>query len=367
MKTTRKLMSAILAVVMTMSLVSPAFAVKNALGDNTTEITNQEALRAANPWFKLAWKIFTASSTWIDLNFGIHTDPSYYDSTDHTQINTETIKFGTGDDPTDDGSAVSHIMNVTSKVKSMEAWITAATPIGFLHSMTVTIDDANRKTIAVKSLGLGVHWTINMSDLDSKSPALGEWKITYTANSQHSGACYYRQNYNISGKAAPMGNVGIINDKINYYLDDTGKVSLYSTEEVMAADFRNRNLLGTKLNMTELTNQFKANNGWVNNLRDYDDGDTILFEDIIDSIYYNEETDSTIFEFVDNTFQEPAGFEFRGNLTDSYQAGETLTLHFKVVQYGEYENHVFEELNYHQKYLDQYIIPEITDYLVARS
>lgn len=130
------------------------------------------------------------------------------------------------------------------------------------------------------------------------------------------------------------------------------EISTYSSNEVLDGD--------------ELTAQFydAVYDLYVDNLKNYDIGDTINFCDEIISIEYNEEKSMT-----ELTFPCDAGniyWQFSGDLRDRYSIGDLVNLTFTVEKAGESNGIIFESLNY---ILDNYTLrekgsyPSIDDYI----
>ena len=104
-----------------------------------------------------------------------------------------------------------------------------------------------------------------------------------------------------------------------------------------------------KLNFQELLDQKTdtASNRELDIIKDYSIGDIIKFSDIISNITYNPERNVTFFQF-ESVEDEMYGLEFYGDLTSEYFIGDNLELQFKVEKLGEYEQFIFETLNYLQ-------------------
>ena len=103
------------------------------------------------------------------------------------------------------------------------------------------------------------------------------------------------------------------------------------------------------INLKELISQKtdKVSNIEVDSFLDYAVGDEIHFSDIIKAVSYNKERDVTLFQFV-STEAPIYGLEFKGNLATTYKSGDTLNLKFTVEKLREYNDYVFETLNYLQ-------------------
>ena len=219
-----------------------------------------------------------------------------------------------------------------------------------------------------KAVDLGQHYYL---DIRLGTMLRGDWRVHYAATDSFSCTCYYRHssaNPPTSTSTYTLGYNTELTDSngISYYINnETGKVSYYQTNsdnvEITSNIFNNR----TKLSMSELTEQYKVGDDWVNNLRNYNPGDEVVFCDTIAEIYYDQDGDFTAFEFKDDTFGENGAFAFRGDLTSEYQVGDELTLNFLVVAYDCVGDIVFEELNYQQEYYDNKVIPDINNYILT--
>lgn len=93
------------------------------------------------------------------------------------------------------------------------------------------------------------------------------------------------------------------------------------------------------LTMADLQRQFYDPTIGVDvyDLADYEPGDTVLIRDRLVEVRYDAASDETTLVFSDEEGLH-LDWAFRGNLTDRYAAGDTITLKFKVVEYaGEFE------------------------------
>lgn len=103
----------------------------------------------------------------------------------------------------------------------------------------------------------------------------------------------------------------------------------------------------------------------VNNFRDYNVGDPLLFSDKISDISYDKKADATTVKLLYKGNE--VTWPFKGDLTDRYKPGDMLSLQFTVVSEYSYDGYLFENLDYFvdgasAKQKNQYV--DIRQYLV---
>ena len=82
----------------------------------------------------------------------------------------------------------------------------------------------------------------------------------------------------------------------------------------------------------------------VDYLRDYNTGDDIIFEDIIDKIQFNpNENNTSLFFLLDNEYIE---WKFNGNITNKYKKEDRINLHFKVITVKQCKEITFESIDF---------------------
>ena len=100
------------------------------------------------------------------------------------------------------------------------------------------------------------------------------------------------------------------------------------------------------LDIKQLNNQFYDEKSGisVDYLRDYNTGDDIIFEDIIDKIQFNpNENNTSLFFLLDNEYIE---WKFNGNITNKYKKEDRINLHFKVITVKQYKGITFESIDF---------------------
>jgi len=101
----------------------------------------------------------------------------------------------------------------------------------------------------------------------------------------------------------------------------------------------------------------------VDNFKNYNVGEWILFKDRINSVEYNADRNVTVFKFYSTKETENA-LEFYGDLTDTYKKDLMLKLKFNVVKIGSLDGFVFESLDYIEDFnYDGDAAPHIDNYL----
>ena len=131
--------------------------------------------------------------------------------------------------------------------------------------------------------------------------------------------------------------------------DNVKKIIVDNKVYTMPIALYNHSVDKESINLKELIDQKtdKDSNIELDSFLDYTVGDEIHFSDMIKTVSYNKERDVTFFQF--ESMEDPIyGLEFKGNLTTNYKSGDTLNLKFTVEKLGEYDDYVFETLNYLQ-------------------
>ncbi len=148
-----------------------------------------------------------------------------------------------------------------------------------------------------------------------------------------------------------------------YYYSEQGKVYQYSdSTPISYRSFINKD---QSLTAKQFNDQFinPGDGAFVDYLKDYDPGDKLYLSDEITMVEYILDENATSISF-DGPGGEQISWIFSGDLTSDYTVGDTLNLHFNVVQSEQSENHVFESTDYSieaEKLDNGY--PEISDYL----
>lgn len=199
---------------------------------------------------------------------------------------------------------------------------------------------------------------INICFYDKKtSDPSGKWKAQFVSADDYEWQCYYAHYYNANTRSAlPETEDGFYfgdNNRVFQFSDNPSPVSLSIKDDI--------------LSMTELNSQFinPSDGEAVDYLKDFAPGDKVHFADKIIDIAYNEDENVTTFYFIEESSGDNIGWKFDGDLTNEYAVGDTLKLNFDVVEIGEYNNIVFESLDYFEEafaHEDGTAYPNINNY-----
>ena len=144
-----------------------------------------------------------------------------------------------------------------------------------------------------------------------------------------------------SGKRVINKTVGT-----NQYVSYTRSSSDGTTFRYNANPDQPRTTKAPTLDIKQLNNQFYDEKSGisVDYLRDYNTGDDIIFEDIIDKIQFNpNENNTSLFFLLDNEYIE---WKFNGNITNKYKKEDRINLHFKVITVKQYKGITFESIDF---------------------
>lgn len=144
-----------------------------------------------------------------------------------------------------------------------------------------------------------------------------------------------------SGKRVINKTVGT-----NQYVSYTRSSSDGTTFRYNANPDQPRTTKAPTLDIKQLNNQFYDGKSGisVDYLRDYNTGDDIIFEDIIDKIQFNpNENNTSLFFLLDNEYIE---WKFNGNITNKYKKEDRINLHFKVITVKQYKGITFESIDF---------------------
>lgn len=184
-----------------------------------------------------------------------------------------------------------------------------------------------------------------------KNSGTFDFIYTYTDTAIWDLTIWFNDHYWPNGEVQPspvfLENVPYVID--GNISDNVKKIIVDNKVYTMPIALYNHSVDKESINLKELIDQKtdKDSNIEVDSFLDYTVGDEIHFSDMIKTVSYNKERDVTFFQF--ESMEDPIyGLEFKGNLTTNYKSGDTLNLKFTVEKLGEYDDYVFETLNYLQ-------------------
>lgn len=209
-------------------------------------------------------------------------------------------------------------------------------------SIILTTPDGKRDVIN-KSISRG-----QLAGYDSASP-YGTYQLRFVENDASKWTCYYTlYDFNYVPKSGVRKAVTAEGDMVEYIIteDNTKIYTIRSNYQDNILEPFNDNGKNEVLSITELSSQFfdERSQTYVNDLKDYDIGDVIYFQDTIKTIKYNESDNSTSFIFDNKDYSTE--WKFNDNLTNQYQANDIIRLKFKVVEEYSSNGYIFENIDY---------------------
>lgn len=209
-------------------------------------------------------------------------------------------------------------------------------------SVILTTPDGKRDVIN-KSITQG-----QLASYDSASP-YGTYQLRFVENDASKWTCYYTlYDFNYVSRSGVRKAVTTDGDMVEYIIteDNTKIYTVRSNYQNNIIESFNDNGENEVLNIIKLSSQFFDENTqtYVNDLKDYNIGDMIYFQDTIKTVKYNESDNSTSFIFDNKDYSTE--WKFNGDLTNQYQANDTIRLKFKVVKEYSSNGYIFENIDY---------------------
>lgn len=278
-------------------------------------------------WWKIGWKVLTDYVEKL-----INLDGESVKNSNWAYLVSPSIEFNTGEM----GNEVYFKPEVNNSVGTIRMHGHRVIFVDIFSEINLILSDANNDTVSsdVTQTNQYMFYTKKASD-----PA-GNWKAQFVTSKSFKWQCYYAHYYNANTRTAlPEVEDGFYfgnNNRVFQFSENPSPVTLASN---------------SPLTMTELNNQFinPADGEAVDYLKDYAPGDEVHFADeIVDIVYSTDENATTIF-FNEKVSGNLIGWKFNGNLTNEYAIGDTISLNFDVVKIGEYNNIVFESLDYFEE------------------
>lgn len=300
----------------------------------SVSITNVEAGAGLSFAKTALWYILKRAST------------AYYSRSPSIEVGNNYVRSSTGSiyfNQGDTGAAVKISISLPWSRMAIDAYAKTDT-LNWSDKISVilTTPDGKRDVIN-KSITQG-----QLASYDSASP-YGTYQLRFVENNASKWNCYYTlYDFNYVPKSGVRKAVNAEGDMVKYIVtEDNTKIytirSNYQNSILESFDDNGKNEV---INITELSNQFfdETNQTYVNDLKDYDVGDMIYFQDTIKTIKYNEGDDSTSFIFDNKDYSTE--WKFNGDLTNQYHANDIVRLKFKVVEEYSSNGYSFENIDY---------------------
>lgn len=334
MKISKKLICTLIATSIISSQAVGTFAFDNSTLTNITNEINMEGeTRVA--WWEAAWNVLTAAVN--AANKWIYVSPVYEKNSYYIKVGSGSIDFN----GKTYGGISKHGVYVDSTASEIDGWAERSF-IDFASKIVISLDDPSGNLYSNKTCTHQQHFI-------TKPSRTGRWELRYTTSESKRWSCWF-----FYDPVAPIKSVKT-QTLINAETGERITADLYRTSEKMYAvpsedfkssDMQMRTNMGS-INIDQLVAQtYDENIGrFVNFMKDYSIGDTVVFEDLISEISYDKNSNATKFTFKckDN---DTVDWYFAGDLTSEYNVNDTLKLRFKVVEEYSDENFTFETLDY---------------------
>lgn len=252
----------------------------------------------------------------------------------------------------------------------IDAWgqASGANPTG---KMVISVTDPNREDVVARSVGSNQTVSFNVGN----HGVLGTYEIRYSTPHSHKWNLWPRFWHYLDNGQPCIPEIGCMvpegtpQEFTLYRMQDGVRVTavqvgdrVFIKPSPQHAAVKSRTAADQHyLTMADLQRQFYDPTIGVDvyDLADYEPGDTVLIRDRLVEVRYDAASDETTLVFSDEEGLH-LDWAFRGNLTDRYAAGDTITLKFKVVEYaGE-----FEILDYMETLWTDGRAPALDNYLV---
>lgn len=311
------------------------------------------------------WDLFLTGVDWVISKISgavFYREPDVVEGPNWCQVSTGSLTYGNDDD---DIRRVRRELDLPQKF-TIDAWAQTDWH-NWLEKINIWIEDEDGYEVAGANATHNQH-VIHYADPEYYelyySSSDGEWDhyvmlLDFTEDSEGYSADKIKYAVNSDGT------------KFEYMLDENSNKHYVLPSGIFNANtsFR-KNVLdnGIALNARDLYYQFYDSELKisVNALKDFDVGDSIIFEDTIKDIKYDHETNSTkiYFDCLDSC---ELMWPFNGDLTEKYVVDDSLRLKFEVVEEYSEDSYVFENLDY---ILEGYkgvlggSYPELEDYII---
>ncbi len=345
----------VILVLATLFANSYAHAGFSATPDAQPSVQTFDTQASLKTWMRYGWKVvLNALGKFIESRISLSGDT--YQGSNYVQLVSPDIEF------LDDTNGVTKSFRFKPEVDE------SIYKIRMYGHRVIAVDIFSKLGIALfeDSTNVPVHEdVVTTHEFSTYEPTgsenFGSWVAEYTSTDNVEWQLFYVHFWDGAQDSSDKTAVQL-QDSPGVYFGPNNRVFYYTenaAEGHLPASFSTQRFL----NMTALNNQFLDENGRsVDNLRDYSIGDTVLFSDEIQSMTYDSENDITAFFF--QVGEEMIPWKFAGDYRNIFSPGDMLTLHFNVVKIGEFENHLFESLDYFEAvYASQETPPSLAEYL----
>lgn len=210
-------------------------------------------------------------------------------------------------------------------------------PLNWSQTISVIVANPNGTDVINRSVTQNQH-----SFFDSTAP-YGTYKIRYVENENKKWNCY---------AALTDWDVSCA---LDYASDSTGNIKEYVTDSDTGKIFfipsiGHKTLTQTgriqEVSLHQLKNQFFDSDiqEYVNSTKDFDIGDVVYVTAPVEKAVYNSETNST--DLIFKCDEDMIDWPFAGDLTKSYQTGDSINFEFRIVKEYEDGTHIFENVDY---------------------
>lgn len=278
--------------------------------------------------------------------------------------NTGDIEFNTGNI----GASTKVQISLNKSNLSLDAFAQTS-PLAIFQKISILLTTPNGQTDVInKSVTHNQYVSYS-----SKSP-YGTYMLRFVENDKCKWDCYYRL-YDFDRVLPPnyqsLDNVytamSADGTEIIYFKSSDDKIYILPSENrsVSSRTFSNELNINTYLSMDQLNNEFfdETLDTFVNDLKNYNVGDQVLFKDRITEIEYDSINNYTRLIF--DSEYSPIEWRFNGDLTSQLNQGDILKLKFNVVKEYEANHIIFETLDYFDEASNSTLYPDISHYIIT--
>lgn len=339
-----KVVSLILAVVLSISCALPAMAIKvdaqkldNTHGTSLVDDSNLVAVSETAVPTKYLWKAAFSAVKWILVKIDgalFDRDPQITDGSNWMATSSGSVSFGNG---TGDVRRVKYPTDISISNNKLDVFAQTGI-LGWLDTITIFIEDSSGQEV------YGGQVTHNQHIFTDDDLPLGNYTIYYVDSDNREWDCWlYRFDFTESASRSAMSSDVTASNMV--YNPVTQKSYVIPSDISKSGGKIKRS--GNILTAQDLVNEFHDDklNCSVNRMKDYDIGDTIYVTDVITDLQYDAGKDTTTVYFgktADGSFSWP----FAGNLCDQFSVNDVLTFRFTVVEEYAVDEYSFETLDY---------------------
>ena len=250
------------------------------------------------------------------------------------------------------GATIKASVNIGASNLFLETWAQTDWAHMFTDAIVITLLNPNNDIVYSKNCDHNQRMTYS-----SKAP-YGIYTVLFTDSDKRKWDCYFQLTDFSAARSISAAYDEYGNRVGNVYRAKNGKNYLF-------ASAKHSNSLRPKsiITFSELEEQcFDEELGtYVHDLKDFQIGDDVIIQDVIQGIEYDEWKDHTVFTFAYG--DSDISWMFRGDLRSQYSEGQKVKFKLKVISELE-ENNDFEVLEIIKEVEETGIAPSIERYIL---